>query len=52
MRKSEEVSEGTGRSRWERKGEGGVRRMNQCSVVPLAVYTNGLNCFQWPRSTQ
>ena len=49
MRRSEEESsEGKGRSRWKSKGEGGVRRMNECSVVPLAAYTNGLNCFQWP----
>lgn len=48
MRRLEERSEGKGGSRWERKGEGGVRRMNECSVVPLAAYTNGLNCFQWP----
>ncbi len=47
MRRLEEISEGKGGSRWERKGKGGVRWMNECSVVPLAAYTNGLNCFQW-----
>lgn len=48
MRRSEESSEGKGRSRWKRKGEGGVKRMNGCSVVPLAASTNRLNRFQWP----
>lgn len=52
MRRSEERSVRKGGSRWDRKGEGGARWMNQCSVVPLAAYTNGLNCFQWPCSAQ
>lgn len=31
-----------------RKGEGGQRRMKQCSVVFPAAYTNWLECFQLP----
>lgn len=47
MRKSEGRSKGKAGSRWGRKSDWKLRRMNRCSVVPLAGCANGLHCFQW-----